>query len=75
MKSTELIDGSSGYLKCHKCHGVGSYMYDDKHGKPCEICCLHDQGYWQLHEHYGNNNEKWCCNAGCGHILDKEPAQ
>ena len=58
---------------CPKCHGTGSYMYDENHGKPCELCCPHDEGYWQLKEHYGDNNDKWACKRGCGHIVDKTP--
>ena len=60
-------------MTCHKCNDTGSYMYDENHGTICDLCCKHDQGYWQLHEHYGKNNDKWCCKAGCGHILDKQP--
>jgi hypothetical protein len=41
-------------------------MYDNNHGKPCEVCCLHDKGWWLLKEHYGKDNGKWCCKAGCG---------
>jgi hypothetical protein len=60
---------NGGESDCSKCRGTGSYMYDHNHGKPCERCCLHDQGWWELTEHYagyveGENNN--CCKAGCG---------
>lgn len=53
-------------MTCKKCNGHGSYAYDDMHGKICEFCCKHDQGWWELKEHYGENNGKLCCRAGCG---------
>lgn len=48
-------------------------MYDHNHGTVCKLCCQHDMGYWQLRENYGDKNGKWCCRAGCGHILDNKP--
>lgn len=56
--------------KCQKCNDTGWYAYDHNHGKICEFCCPHDQGFWQLHEHYGEKNGKWCCKAGCGFVKD-----
>lgn len=61
---------------CWKCSGKGSYVYTTygtPHSKPCEYCCKHDQGWWLLQEHYGPNNGKWCCKAGCGEIRDTIP--
>lgn len=61
---------------CYKCNGAGSYQYSTHgtpHFKPCEVCCKHDKGYWHLHDYYGEDNNKWACRAGCGHILDDEP--
>jgi hypothetical protein len=57
-------------VPCVKCLGHGSYMYDDIHGKICEACCKHDQGWWELTEAYGKENVgKLCCKAGCGYVL------
>lgn len=35
--------------KCEKCHGRGSYMYDENHAKPCEVCCTHSLFKYMLH--------------------------
>ena len=59
---------------CPKCHGTGSFMYDHNHGTICNLCCKHDQGYWQLLEYYGDRNGMWCCLAGCGHLVAEKPA-
>lgn len=59
---------------CPKCQGSGSYMYDHNHGTICDLCCKHDRGWWKLEEHYGANNGKWCCRAGCGHTVDVPPS-
>ena len=29
-------------------------------------------GWWQLKKHYGENNGKWCCRAGCGKTVNEE---
>lgn len=55
--------------QCPKCKGNKWYQYDDVHSKPCEVCCKHDKGYWELKEHYGKSNGMYCCLAGCGHKL------
>jgi hypothetical protein len=54
---------------CPKCHGTGSYMYDEHHGTICDLCCDHAHGWWVLREHYGKNNNKFCCLGGCGYTL------
>jgi hypothetical protein len=59
---------------CPKCQGKGWYAYDENHGKRCECCCLHNQGWWLLREHYGADNGKWCCIAGCGHTVEQPPS-
>jgi len=54
---------------CKKCNGVGSYSYDENHGKICEVCCTHDQGWWELTEFYAGYEEgkdNRCCQKGCG---------
>ena len=57
-------------MTCPKCGGAGSYMYDENHGKPCEVCCRHDMGFARLDdEGYGENAGRWCCRAGCGYLL------
>ena len=65
----EAIAGdATDYLGCGcpTCHGTGVHAYDDHHAKPCADCCRHSQGVWQLTEHYGDLNGRWCCLAGCG---------
>ena len=57
---------------CPKCAGTGWYHYSHNHSKPCEVCCQHDKGYWQLHEHYGDKNGKWACLAGCGNVRNEQ---
>lgn len=57
---------------CPKCHGVGSYMYDHNHGKICEVCCPHDDGWWTLGERHSHPGAL-CCRRGCGHILEDQP--
>lgn len=55
--------------ECPKCQGRGSYMYDENHWKPCEVCCHHDHGWWELTEHfegYVEGGDNRCCKAGCG---------
>jgi hypothetical protein len=27
-------------------------------------------GWWKLEKHYGKDNGKWCCKAGCGFTKD-----
>ena len=56
--------------ECPKCGGKGWYSYDDNHGKPCELCCPHDNGWFELREHYGERNGKFACGAGCGEVRD-----
>jgi hypothetical protein len=54
---------------CPKCGGRRWYPYDANHGKPCEVCCQHDQGWWQLAgDGYGDDRGKWACKAGCGEM-------
>ena len=57
--------------QCPKCAGTGSYMYDHNHSKPCELCCDHGEGWWQLTEGYGGYREgadNGCCRKGCGQL-------
>ena len=56
--------------KCEKCGGVGSYMYDELHGIPCEVCCTHSGGWWKLEKHYGKDNGRYACMTGCGTVID-----
>ena len=60
---------------CESCGGTGWYQYDDMHSKVCEFCCTHLQGWWKLDGHYGSDNGKYCCKAGCGTVIDKIPDQ
>jgi len=54
---------------CPKCKGTGQYQYST-HGTPhftiCDLCCPHNMGWWLLEQHYGKDNGKLCCRAGCG---------
>lgn len=36
----------------------------------CDSCCKHDKGWWKLEEHYGDDNGKLGCKAGCGKVTD-----
>ena len=54
---------------CEKCKGNQFYAYDDMHSKRCEVCCPHDQGWWELTEFYAGYEEgkdNRCCHRGCG---------
>jgi hypothetical protein len=54
---------------CSLCGGDGHYMYDENHGKICEQCCTHDQGWWELTEYHAGfveGEDNRCCRAGCG---------
>lgn len=51
---------------CPKCNGTGSFMYDRSHNTICNLCCKHNMGWWLLEKHYGKDNGKMCCKAGCG---------
>ena len=60
-------------MTCPRCNGTGSYMYDHNHGKPCEVCCPHDEGRWLLNnEGYGTGQGKWACKRGCGTLWESE---
>jgi hypothetical protein len=48
-------------------------MYDHNHGKLCEECCPHAEGWFQLVTHYGPLNGQWACRAGCGHVVPEPP--
>jgi ribosomal protein S27AE len=56
--------------ECPKCLGTGSFMYDHNHRTVCDRCCTHNMGWWKLEKHYGANNGKMCCSAGCGRTKD-----
>jgi hypothetical protein len=55
-------------IDCVKCGGTGWHQYDHNHRAVCDACCPHDKGWWQLKEHYGKDNDKWCCRRGCGTV-------
>lgn len=73
--SLKIIENIKAHarLDCPQCHGAGFYMYDHNHGQPCNLCCQHDQGWWQLTEAYGKHSGKWCCKAGCGEMREQNP--
>lgn len=59
----------SGNKDCKKCHGEGSYMYDDTHGKICEVCCDHPRGAWSFERGDKNEHLNGYCIFGCGKLL------
>ena len=62
-------------MTCPKCNDTKWYQYSTRgtpHFTVCDLCCTHDKGYWVLEKHYGEDNGKWCCRAGCGHKLSLE---
>ena len=75
MNKTELDNATAPrsvdqQQACSLCGGKGYYMYDDIHGKPCEGCCNHEAGWWELTEHYGGyiaGADNGCC-PSCGQL-------
>ncbi len=76
---SKVINGESqkenlpSLVSCAKCNNTGWYQYSTigtPHFTICDICCKHDKGFSLLEEHYGPNNGKWCCMAGCGFMKD-----
>jgi len=58
-------------MPCSLCGGEGHYMYNHNHGKPCEQCCKHAEGWWELTEHHAGyiaGADNGCCRAGCGQL-------
>lgn len=56
-------------VTCQRCNDTGWFSTDPRVGAArttCGYCCKHDKGYWKLLKHYGRDNGKWCCFAGCG---------
>ena len=56
---------------CPKCQGKGWYFYYANNSKPCDACCPHDQGWWELTPHhtgYIAGADNACCKAGCGKL-------
>lgn len=68
-------EGEEPTLPCPKCNDTSWYHYDSNHAKKCEACCKHGQGWWLLKDHYGADNGKWCCRAGCGHTVTDKPKE
>ena len=58
---------------CAICHGAGVYRYSDQAMAICDLCCKHNQGWWQLEGAYGADNGRWACKVGCGTIVDAPP--
>lgn len=42
---TSIFTKFIGNKDCPKCHGEGGYKYDNVHGKVCELCCTHPEGF------------------------------
>jgi len=75
MKLSEAFDNAKRNARpdCPKCKGTGSFMYDHNHRTVCDLCCIHNMGWWKLEKNYGDDNGKWCCKAGCGLKLAEQP--
>jgi hypothetical protein len=58
---------------CVKCDGTGVYQCGVGQLSVCDLCCKHNQGWWQLEGAYGADNGRWACKAGCGVIADTPP--
>ena len=58
---------------CPTCQGAGVYRVNDRAMAICDLCCKHNQGWWQLEGAYGSDNGRWACKLGCGKIVDKPP--
>jgi hypothetical protein len=58
---------------CPTCHGAGVYRFTDRSMAICDLCCKHNQGWWQLEGAYGPDNGRWACKVGCGTIVDTPP--
>lgn len=60
---------------CSKCNGTRCYTPPNQrgtvHSQVCDACCKHEGEPWLLEEHYGDDNGKLCCKAGCGKVWDK----
>lgn len=59
-------------FKCAKCEDTGYHRYDANHSKPCDACCPHDRGWYELKQDFGDNNGKYACMRGCGYIITPE---
>ena len=60
---------------CPKCKASGIYQRSDRYLAICDMCCKHNQGWWQLEGGYGADNGRWACKAGCGMIVDAPQPQ
>lgn len=56
--------------ECKRCGGTGWYAYDDNHSKVCEVCCLHDQGWWPLDPEL-HGKAGYACKRGCGEYKER----
>lgn len=55
---------------CKVCQDRKYIQYDHNHCRPCDACCPHDQGWWELHpdshaSSYIEGRDNLCC-KGCG---------
>jgi hypothetical protein len=62
-------------MTCKMCNGTGFYIYDHNHGKICEGCCKHPEGFFRLGERYDAKTGMWCCRTGCGYIAGVVPTE
>ena len=56
-------------MTCPKCNDTGWVQYDHNHASKCDACCKHEDGWFELTEHYAGyvkGADNRCCKAGCG---------
>jgi len=69
MKDLAALKSEIGKTDCPKCKGTGWYMYSHDHSTICNACCKHEEGWWDLTEHYSGykkDADNACCKKGCG---------
>jgi hypothetical protein len=60
----DIFNRFAGNKNCPKCHGEGSYMYDDIHSKVCEMCCTHPNGFEIPDKRYYDDQTPTCFICG-----------
>jgi len=69
MKDLAALKSEICKTDCHKCKGTGWFQYSYDHSTVCNMCCKHDEGWWDLTEDYSRykkDADNGCCIKGCG---------
>jgi hypothetical protein len=69
IKDLAALKSEIGKTDCPKCKGTGWHMYSHDHSTICDACCKHEEGWWDLTEHYSGykkDADNGCCRKGCG---------